>query len=370
MPRAAPDPPDADRPPRDVVSASDALPPVEAPSAGFIVQLFVIPGVIVLIVVLVWLLFNWLAQMGNDPQSYVDAIKRNNAARWQAAVNLANALNNEQGPGFKELRQNREVVKELAAVLDGELAAGSMEEKPVTFRIFLCRALGSFEVADGLPALLKAASTDRDPQETVVRRSALESIALLADNVRAADSKQPLSAPALESTLLAAATDADPLVRSSAAYVLGVIGGEPLLAQLQRMADDGYADVRYNAATGLARHGDPAAMAMLVEMLDPEEQAGVKIEEEQSRVFKRALIEFNALRAIGTLLQSNSRLDGKQFVPAIEKLLKSSPPNNVSSEAENLLRTIRQRSMRDQQSCRAVGSEFMVSSMLRSARQE
>jgi hypothetical protein len=54
------------------LSPNDALPPVEPPSAGFILQLFVIPGVIVTIIVLVWLLFNWLAQMGNDPQAYVD----------------------------------------------------------------------------------------------------------------------------------------------------------------------------------------------------------------------------------------------------------------------------------------------------------
>ncbi|MBV8266772.1 MAG: hypothetical protein JO252_10645, partial [Planctomycetaceae bacterium] len=37
------------------------LPPVEAPSAGFIVQLFVIPAVIVAVVIVVWLLFGKLA---------------------------------------------------------------------------------------------------------------------------------------------------------------------------------------------------------------------------------------------------------------------------------------------------------------------
>ena len=52
---------------RPPISADDALPPVEPPSAGFIVQLFVIPGIIVFIIVMIWLLFNWLAQKGNDP---------------------------------------------------------------------------------------------------------------------------------------------------------------------------------------------------------------------------------------------------------------------------------------------------------------
>jgi hypothetical protein len=37
------------------------LPPVELPSAGFVVQLFVIPAVVVVVVILVWLLFGKLA---------------------------------------------------------------------------------------------------------------------------------------------------------------------------------------------------------------------------------------------------------------------------------------------------------------------
>ena len=327
----------------DCFSPDDALPPVEAPSAGFIVQLFVVPGVIVTIIVLIWLAFNWLAQMGNDPQSYVDAIQRNNEGRWQAAVNLANALNNEKGPGFQELRRNRKVVQDLSAVLEKEIDGRDMEEKPVTFRMFLCRALGSFEVPDGLPALLKAVSTNRDEKESVVRRSALESIALLAENVRTADPGQPLADPQLNRTLLAAASEEDPLIRSSAAYAMGVVGGEPLLARLRVLVADAHADVRYNAATGLARHGDLAAAETLIEMLDPDEDAGVKIEEAEGRTFKRALIQFNALRAIAALRKANPRIDGRQFVAPINKLLKSEKsdlPSNVKLEAKSVLQSL------------------------------
>jgi hypothetical protein len=333
-------PADSDPRSRGTISPDDALPPVEPPSAGFILQLFVVPGVIVTIIVLVWLLFNWLAQMGNDPDEYVDAIKRNNEGRWQAAVNLANALNNERGPGFKELRRNKKVVNELSQVLNEEIDDGSMAEKPVMFRMFLCRAIGSFEVPDGLPVLLKAVETNRGKEEETVRRSALEAIALLADNVLKAEPKQRLENPKLESTLLAATGDSDPLIRSSAAFAMGVIGGEPLLARLRFMTKDSYPDVRYNAATALARQGDPAARDVLLEMIDPDEVAGVNIEEEKGRDFKRALIEFNALRAIGTLLQVNPQISGEEFVPTLEKLLKRKLPNNVKLEAENVLRTI------------------------------
>ena len=52
--------------PRRAISPDD-LPPVEPPSAGFLVQLFLVPALIVGIIVCVWLAFHWLAQLGNDP---------------------------------------------------------------------------------------------------------------------------------------------------------------------------------------------------------------------------------------------------------------------------------------------------------------
>jgi HEAT repeat protein len=330
---------------RGTFSAEDALPPVEPPSAGFILKLFVIPGLIVTIIVLVWLLFNWLAQMGNDPRHYVKAISRNNEGRWQAAVNLANALNNERGEDFKQLRQDRETVRELAAVLEAEIDDNRLEtqlgEKPVTFRMFLCRALGSFEVPEGLPALLKAVNTNRDPRERDVRRSALEGIALLADNVRQADPAHPLESKELTATLLSAASDSDPLIRSSAAYAMGVVGGEQLNAKLRILLEDANPDVRFNAATGLARLGDPLAAGVLMDMLDPAETAGVEVEkEEQSRTFKRALIQFNGLRAVEALVGANPKVDRSQFVPVVEKLLASKPPKNVEMEARKVLRLV------------------------------
>lgn len=340
MDYSSPNPNDGASPSRGPLSADDALPPVEAPSAGFIVKLFVIPGVIVTIIVLVWLLFNWLAQMGGDPKAYVDAIKRNNEGRWQAAVNLANALNNEKGPGFLELRRNSDVVQELAAVLDAEIAGGSMDVHQIDFRFYLCKALGSFEVADGLPVLIKAVGTRRDPAEVAVQRSAIQAIALLTENMRRADSNFSWNNAELTNALLTASRDEDPLVRESAAYTLGVIGENEMLERLHSLVDDANPNVRYNAATGLARHGDAAAIPMLLEMIDPNEDAGVKIEEEQSQDYKQALIQFNGIRGIATLLDKNSHVDRKQFLAPIEQLLQSKPPNSVASEAKNLLRSI------------------------------
>jgi len=52
-------------------SRDDALPPVEAPNAGFILQLFVIPGMIVVTIFAIVGMLRWLAQTPSDPRAYV-----------------------------------------------------------------------------------------------------------------------------------------------------------------------------------------------------------------------------------------------------------------------------------------------------------
>ena len=51
------------------------LPPVEAPSASFVVQLFVIPAVVVAVVIVVWLLFGKLAGGERDAMEYVRQLR-------------------------------------------------------------------------------------------------------------------------------------------------------------------------------------------------------------------------------------------------------------------------------------------------------
>jgi hypothetical protein len=78
-----------------------------------------------------------------------------------------------------------------------------------------------------------------------------------------------------------------------------------------------------------------------MDMLDPAETAGVEVEkEEQSRTFKRALIQFNGLRAVETLVGANPKVDRSQFVPVVEQLLASKPPKNVEMEARKVLRLV------------------------------
>jgi len=333
--------------PRPALSADDALPPVQPPSAGFIIQLFVIPGIIVFIIVMVWLMFNWLAQKGNDPSAYIRDLSKNNANRWQAAVNLTNALRADRGEGPDSLKSNVDLARQLVGILEPEIKAGGTAKDSISLRVFLCSALGQFRLNTGLPVLLTAAETQRDSSEDEVRRAALQSIALLAEFAPQPDADLEQRR---REVLLAASRDRDDQVRSTAAYALGIVKGDEMLARMRQMLSDPYPDARFNAATGLARHGDASCAEVLCEMLDPDETAGVKDEDEQARDYKRAMIIINGLRAARQLVAKNAGAD-PQAIAAIQAsatrlaespLGKSLRTDQVGIELAELLNALKQ----------------------------
>src|SRR5262249_27477666 len=244
----------------------DALPPVEPPSAGFLVQLFVIPGVIVTIIVVVWLLFHWLAAMGNDPREYVRKLRGNNEVRWQAAVNLAGALH---GAAAEEITRDSEMARELGQILDEEITAGSMDERSINMRIYLCRALGEFQVEAAIKPLIRALSTVRDEAEIDVQRAAVQGLATLSANLKKANPSW--QSPELVAAVVAASKSENDKSRAESAFALGILDDPQALARLDAMLDDAHPDARFNAATGLAAHGDMKALPVLLEMLDSDQ---------------------------------------------------------------------------------------------------
>src|SRR5438045_2557262 len=93
------------------------LPPVETPTAGFIVQLFLIPAVVVAVVIVVWLLFGKLAGGERDASDYVRQL-RSSRANWRTAFELASLIQNDP-----QLAESHELLGELTALLDQELNA-------------------------------------------------------------------------------------------------------------------------------------------------------------------------------------------------------------------------------------------------------
>jgi HEAT repeat protein len=344
-------------------SPDDALPPVTPPSAKFLIPLFVIPFCIVSSIVLVWALFSWLAQQGGDPQVDIDALSRDNAYRWQAAHNLADALRN---PRHIELREDRDAAKKLSEILAAELdkplpADDASRQQDINLRTYLCRALGEFLVPDGLPVLVRAAApTEGDADQVLhhlpVRIAALEALTVALGNAREAKltgdwQKAPESA---EPSFMAAADfrNEDPnllllstQVRMRGAYGLGVIGTPAALDRLERLLVDPSPDVRYNAAAGLARNGDLRAVPILSDMLDPNVTEGVTAETvTEAQPFKRAMIYQTALLASEKLAALNTSGDLSTLSAALQKFIDAPDVTaDLRVKAEEIQASLRKR---------------------------
>jgi HEAT repeat protein len=302
---------------------ADLLPPVETPSAGFILQLFVVPALIVLAVVSIWLLFTWLVhRTSSQPEDLIQGLQGSGVARWQRASELAGMLSDKR---YADFQTSASAANKLATILDREIDSATpedgMQDEAVTLRYFLCRALGEFRVPDGIEVLLKAASTNRDPKEQSVRLGAIEAIAVRAYNLSHLQPPQPLASPELEPTLFRLASDDDPLVRSETAYALGQLGTPASLDRLEAMLDDAYTDARYNAAVALAHHGRAKAAATLAEMLDPTETTeSQRAENAQARAANRTQALTSALSAAEELAQQNPDADMTPVIQALKKL--------------------------------------------------
>lgn len=347
-------------------SSDELLPPVEPPSAGFIIQLFVIPAVIVAAVVAIWFVIESLARRGEqDPAVIVAALKSNNQARFQQAKELADMLRLPQR--YPEMKASHDLSHQIATYVDELVAAGRPEDAEVTMRIFLVTALGEFHVDDGLPSLLNAAQND---PERDVRRRAINAIAVLAGAMAGLKPPQPLESEELTEALLKLADDQDELVRSETTFAIGVVAGTPdadprLGEKLVELADDPYTDARFNAAAALARLGSPAAPAAVAEMFDADSLAsslsGEKALTEEvteealaaQKAFKRNMILSSALKSTNQLLATPA-LPAKAFAPletavegflkSLEKLQKTGPlPDELVDEAERTLVRVKAR---------------------------
>jgi HEAT repeat protein len=253
-------------------------------------------------------------------------------------------------------------------VLQKQLAAGDLDKNPVNLRLYLTRVLGEFRTPVVLPALVEAAVTERDaeverttdprqwfPKEIDVRRAAVESLAVLAgeeslgaETLRHDDDvMHALMAASREPTVAPDPNEDRAKLRQTAAYTLGVIGGDAACERLAAMLGDAFSNTRYNAAVGLARNGDPRAVEGLVEMLDPENEAAVASEgSDGEQYWKRGLIMMNALRAAKQLEQKNPQADLAALHGAAARLLQPKYSQKVHPEVLESAREMTQNAKR------------------------
>jgi len=332
------EPSHASVPVRSPLSSEDALPPVEVPGAGFILQLFILPAIIVVAIVTVWLLFSWIARGTDDPRSLIRRLATPSQSRFQAAHELASVLRSDRYADFK---QDGDAAAELAAILSKSLSDGGQDESEVSLQVFICRALGEFHVDEGLDTLIEATGKQHHVQ---ARKEAVAAIALRAEHAASSKPPKSIDSPKLTETMLNLADDRQYQVREVTAFTLVWLRDAALRSKLEEMLEDPFPNVRYNAALACSRIHNLAALEVLEEMLDPN-NAGVAAETDpRLQPDKRNLILVNALRAVERLSDADPQADLSSLKPAIAALQENGQlDRQIRMQAGNVLGMLKKR---------------------------
>lgn len=307
------------------------LPPVEAPSAGFIVQLFVIPAVIVAVVIVVWLLFGKLAGGERDAMEYVRLL-RSPDANWRAAFELVSLIQNDP-----KLGADPRLLGELSDLLAHDL---DQDDNPKLTQ-FVALTLGAFQTLDARAAdgrkidpLATLARALEPKQPEAVRIAAAASLAK-----HAARLDGRLDDPQAVRALGVAGEDSDAELRQMAVYALGFFGGEPAARLLRARLDDEDRFVRYNSAVALGRRGDLKAQDTLREMLSPAGlNKAITVESESEKHNKIEAIELEALTALQTSIDHGHPELAQALKPDVSELTRSGLVS-VRNKALALLRS-------------------------------
>lgn len=288
--------------------AGEHLPPVKPPSAGFIVQLFLVPAIIVLVIAGIIITVNTLVSGSQDWQSLVAELRSSNEhRRWRAAHGLAQMLQYDakRGTEGEHLSHNSLIANELAAMTKEQLDKHSDREDDRSQLAFLTLTLGYLDSQDVvLPVLTSALQPDQDRE---VRKNAIASLAQISD--RCAKEGRTLDEASLTPEVIKASGDGDPLIRQMSAYLLGLFHEKDSADRLGVLLQDGDADTRLNAAIALARRKSPGGYPVFVEIL-----------KNGNKVFESEQMQRDALAKSNPTVEEKKRTlqDWKQLAAALE----------------------------------------------------
>lgn len=282
----------------------EALPDVQPPSPGFIVQLFLVPALIVAAVIGVWALFGRMAAGDLDwRQQVIDVRSQNAHVRWRGALGLAQMLDADaqRGDAGQGLSHNGEIAGALTELFVETRAVSPRDEETGRQLEFLAKAMGRLDDADRvLPVLFDAV----EQEDETLRKHSLTAVALVAG--RAFERGAPLADEAAVRRTIAASEHADELTRHQAAFILGLMAGAEARARLEVLLSDGDLMTRTNAAIGLARGGSTQGLPVFEEVFAdmaarPLEPARVDTEAEALVYFERKVAFTNCMKAVERL---------------------------------------------------------------------
>lgn len=246
------------------------------------VQFFLIPLLVVGATVLIYTGFRSLLGADRSVEEYLIDIRSGGSnRRWPAAYELSRLM---ADPQFVKREQGK-----LAPELTKAFAASSDDDPRV--RQYLALTLGRLTpIPPDARRLLIEALNDKDGQ---TRISAIWALGSTGDVTVAADLER-----------MYASGDAG--VRKMAVYALGALPGDVGSGTLIKALEDSEADVQWNAAIALARHGRHEGVPVLRRMLDRAyvERNVTRQPQAQEEVDPVGEVMISGLRAIAALKES------------------------------------------------------------------
>lgn len=322
---------------------SEQLPPVQPPSAGFIMQLFLVPGVIVAAVVGVWALFGKISSSEQDWRQLVAELRSTNEhRRWRGANALAQVLRADADLGDKgqHLAGNEQIAKELTSLVEELLQQTTTDAELVTHQSFAVTALGWLDTeAVIFPTLSKAMQPGVEPK---VRSDAVRAVAQVAGR-KALRDEQVKDAAIIEK-LLDQSRDENPLLRQVVAYTLGLLPGDDIDQRLKVMCEDTDSNTRTNAALALSRRGQTEGVPVLLEVLLRSTQKIViaempgpteaeKRNQASAQQEVNAIAAFNAFKAFRDLKGRLDETQREQAAAECERIAKESEFRRIQMDA-------------------------------------
>jgi len=215
-----------------------------AATPALAVQFFLIPLAVVAITIAVYIGFRSLLADARSPQDYLVEIQRGGAdRRWPAAYELSRLM------ADPKVRADRTLAPAL-------VKAFQESKGDAQVRRYLALAIGRLDPPLPSDAIADLTHALDDP-DSETRISVIWALGSSGD---------PAVVPRL--IPLFTAPDVDAGIRKMVVYALGALPGDTQIPTLRTALQDSVADVRWNAAVALARHGNHDGVEVIKQMLD------------------------------------------------------------------------------------------------------
>jgi len=282
-----------------------------AAAPALAVQFFLIPLTVVAVTVSVYVGFRSLLADDRSPKDYLAEIRNGGSdRRWPAAYELSRLMSN------PKVRSDKTLAPALVKAFQE-----SKDDRDV--RRYLALAIGRLDPPLPPDAIADLTHALDDP-DSQTRISVIWALGSSGD-----EAVVPRLIPLYQ------AQDADAGIRKMVVYALGALPGETQIDTLRTALQDTTADVRWNAAVALARHGRSEGAAVLHEMVDrayveKTVKREVRQDEDQDPI---ADVMISGIRA-GAAIKDPS------IKPAIEKLSQQDRSMKVRQAALDALKVI------------------------------